>query len=109
MRELKFRAWNKDKKCFFKWDISMGFTGTDKVWGDVEQYTGLKDNNGKDIYENDVVKFTYSGKKRQEVVNCLGGCMTLGCCMALYQTSMDSYRTQLEVIGNIHQDKHLLK
>lgn len=75
----------------------------------IGQFTGLTDKNEKDIYEGDIVDFIYNEDKRREMVECLGGCMALGNCLALYQTMMDSYRTDLEVIGNILDNPELLK
>lgn len=62
MREIKFRAWNKEVSQFFTWDLTLGFQGTDKVWGPVEQFTGLHDKNGVEIYEGDVIAIQSGGR-----------------------------------------------
>jgi len=65
MREIKFRAWDRTNKQIFqvhslgsKWSSEDGL-----MFGDgrfpIMQYTGLKDKNGKEIYEGDIVQKSY--------------------------------------------------
>jgi len=69
MREIKFRAWDKDGSGMFSWQKLLIYPSlihellTDKETAFVlMQYTGLHDKNDKEIYEGDIVKTQFMGK-----------------------------------------------
>jgi uncharacterized phage protein (TIGR01671 family) len=70
-RELKFRVWNSEQKKFEYFELH-NITVPDRLLNQnnfpVQQYTGLKDKNGKDIYEGDIISVGFYCAEEHGVV-----------------------------------------
>ena len=125
MKNIKFRAWEINKSLAGK--MSKPFTLTDihnnglGTFGDsyeFMQFTGLKDINGKEIYEGDIVNAVqnYHGKPSSIMFNAkIIYNDNVGSFMISYKNINDVFvndeiwlRYFLEVIGNIHENPELL-
>lgn len=105
-REIKFRVWDKAYQVLVPWesckDVLCFETLEDKNFHFM-QSTGLKDKNGKEIYEGDVVKH---GVYKGEVVFSGGEYMAGGSIGV--QNGMIGFK-YCEIIGNRYEHKHLLE
>lgn len=125
MREIKFRAWDKNNKKMMV-DTNLvypalslsgtliAYKGDEKIPNFIAeqrfilmQYTGLKDKNGKEIFEGDIVDVPSFNPSRYEVVFDRGGfCMRHDKDDFHYPDG--KYLEDGEVIGNIHENPELL-
>ena len=126
MRELKFRVWdNKNKKFLPESHFAILGSGkvivtlsgyyehfTNKTQDDyvVQQYTGLQDSKGNDIYEGDIVKAT---SDQYDNENFVGKVIFDEGCFLTWINKNDIREVwsgdDIEVIGNIFENKELLK
>lgn len=143
MREIKFRQWNEndvfssnkmDYNPVLEYSTGMATMAVDINWlmkkhqSNLMQYTGLKDKNGTEIYEGDILKHRSvvndpEGKILHEIVaevvidkgmTYVNGHINYG----FFDEGIEVYEHRalllhshglFEVVGNIYEHKHLLE
>lgn len=116
MREIKFRAWDKHVGVFYEWNpIMMTDWLLDKDCV-LNQYTGIKDKNGKEIYEGDLLS---AGEEYStQIVSFLGGSFRVNTApdnddwillSEFISPSFISPEEKITIIGNIYENPELLE
>ena len=121
MREIKFRAWDSqsEEPRMVDWETLLQYYHIELVFREkgedshvhLMQFTGLKDKNGKEIYEGDIVGFD---KKVAKVLWQENGFYVHRLKDGDFDVSNSNLtllqeNTYWEVIGNIYENKELLK
>lgn len=124
MCEIEFRAWDKVNKTYTYvtlGDLICGacaetgdkkLSGNEQIW---EQYTGLKDKNGEEIYEGDIVEMKYPRDRRFIAKFVVLKDPRSPRIVFLDETKSTEFfdifshmQDHYEIIGNIHENPELL-
>ena len=126
MREYEFRVWDNYNNemldvqelnfedCFYGGEMKIRTTMYSDYFDcremPIMQYTGLKDKNGKKIYEGDIVDVTRPCIWEIGIVIFKDGCFFIKVketLLPLYECEINKYK--LKVIGNIYDNPEVLK
>ena len=117
MREIKFRAWDKENEKMMKVsslhlenkEISVKENGTFRLFRmqNLMQYTGLKDKNGKEIYEGDI--YHVGDKNIRYLVVWFDSGFEGKQLRSTSYAGLKSWAKDIEILGNIYENPELLE
>lgn len=111
MRIIKFRIWCKvSNKYHYNWIKHVEQTDDDLlVW---EQFTGLLDKEGREIYEGDIIKCIGIGAKFEEELTGMVFFQDAEYCIdtnhCKWPVASFHVLKNKEIIGNIHENSNIL-
>lgn len=128
-RELKFRAWDSERNTYDHEELLLAPNGDILAsrWQElcepeseyiIEQYTGLKDKNGKEIYEGDIVMLSGRvAKNKSTIYKVVWDSFLTGFDLISLEPNKSDVgylnetetENRYEVIGNIHDNPELLE
>lgn len=127
-REIKFRAWDTYSKKIISWenlleedkkgDLALVLEESSTIGVFLMQFTGLKDKNGKEIYEGDIFRCIYHSDGHKDHLyhvvynenSTSFGLQRTGNVCTQYAVRQEiSDVARYEVIGNIYENSELLK
>ena len=124
MREIKFRAWDKVNKKFREdFSILIDREGSildnkkdDYVNDDyvIQQFTGLKDKNGREIFEGDICRYKFDAQPYQQlIVQSREFIFVITDIREIYRIENNRFIVSnwnnVEVIGNVYESPELLE
>lgn len=119
MREIKFRG--RDDLTGNGWvygDFSYGYYGNQCLVDEISvvektvgQFTGLKDSDGREIYEGDILSLREGSDEMIQVIDFYAAITALDLSEMMNLRLLDYYfeRGEVRVIGNVHDNPELLE